>query len=426
MKKLVCLILLLTLIVPGAGLASAQDDPVTLRYTFWIALDHPAVIDAFQPLAEAYMAENPNVTIEYSFIPFAEYNTTIGTQLSGNEPPDAGWIVERSGPAFQDAGILYDLGPTLREDEAYDFADFSEPALGLWTEDEVVYGIPFSTSPFITTFNATLFEQAGIETPAELAAKGEWTWEALREAARAIKEETGAWGFVSVDAALYTSTGNAWATIIAPLRAYGTDVFDAENNCTMDSEAAVESLGLLHQMIFEDQSMVPPGTEVVFESGNVGMTIGQVSRLTNLDDATFEWGITTMPGGPAGDAHIIGQAAMVVFDGANNTKQEAAADFVKYLTSEEGVATLAPFFPPARLSVLGSEEFLTGNSRVSPDDMENVVAAATAGGRVLSGHKNWSEIELIGATALDMLWMPDADVPATLSMFCDLVEPYLE
>ena len=99
---------------------------------------------------------------------------------------------------------------------------------------------------------------------------------------------------------------------------------------------------------------------------------------------------------------------------------------MKFLTSEEGVATLAPFFPPARISVLGSEEFLTGNPRVGRDDMENVVALATAEGRVLSGHKNWSEIELIGATALDMLWMPDADVAATLGMFCDLIEPYLE
>ncbi|HML21601.1 MAG TPA: sugar ABC transporter substrate-binding protein [Aggregatilinea sp.] len=427
MKKLVILVLLAALILPAANFAAAQsDEPVTLRFTFWIALDHPAAVEVFQPLADAYMAEHPNVTIEFSFIPFADYEETIATQLSGDEPPDAGWIVEKSGPAFEDAGVLLDLSETLKSDEAYNYADFSESAMGLWTVDDAVYGIPFSNSPIITIFNKTLFDEAGLDTPDVLSANGEWTWEALASAAKTIKDETGKVGFVGNDSSLYLTTGLEWGTIVPLLRAYGADMFTPDNVCTLNSEEAVTAMTLLHNMIFVDQSVTPPGSETVFWGGEVGVTFGQLSRLSNLDDAEFEWGIAPLPSGPAGDVSVIGQAAIVAFNGANNKNQAAAADFVKYLTTQEGIGMLSKYFPPARLSVLESPEFLASNPRVSEEDMQNVVAAAIANGSVLTSHKNFPEIELIGATALDMLWSPDADVATTLETYCQLIAPSLE
>lgn len=425
MKKLLVLVLLLSLIVPAVGSAGAQDDEVTLRFTFWIPTDHPAAVDIYQPMAEAFEAENPGVSIEYSFIPFDEYEQTIVTQLSGDNPPDAGWVVERSGPGFLNAGVLMDLSGVLSADEAYDYADFSDPALGLWKDGDALYAIPFSTSPQFTLFNKTLFDEAGIDDPATRAANGEWTWESLADAAKTIKDETGAWGFVSSDAALYTSAGHAWGTLVPLLRAYGTDIFNADNECTMNSDEAVAAFELLYSMIFDDQSVVPPGSETVFWSGDAAVTFAQTSRLSNLDDAEFEWGITTLPAGPGGDVSVIGQAAIAVFDGRNNEHQDIAAEFVKFLTTKEGVAQHAAFFPPARLSVLESDDFLNSNSRLGPDDMQ-IVADAIANGSVLTAHANFPEIELLGATALDLMWMSDADVQSTLDMYCDLITPSLQ
>ena len=176
----------------------------------------------FLPLAEQYKAET-GVSIEYVFIPYGEYETTLGTRLSGDNPPDAGWVVERNGPAFIDAGVLYDIGPTLKGDAEYDYADFSVPASAQWVVGDAVYGVPFSTSPFITIFNKDLFAAAGLDTPDVLEAKGEWTWEALRSAAKAIADQTDAWGFVGNDggAAMYSAA--PWGTVMPALRAYGAD-----------------------------------------------------------------------------------------------------------------------------------------------------------------------------------------------------------
>lgn len=403
---------------------SAQED-VEITFTFWIPTDHVIAETVLNPIAEAYTAENPNVTINYEFIPFGDYETTIATRLSGSDAPDAGWIVERSGPAFIDSGVLYDMGESLRANDAYDYADFSEAASSQWLDGDAVYGIPFSTSPFITIYNASLFEAAGLDTPDVMYANGEWTWEALREAANTIATETDAWGFVGTDGGDGMYRTQRFATLVPLLRAYGTDIL-ADNSCVINSPEAVEAVSLLHSMVFEDMSTVPPGDETVFWTGDVGVTFGQISRLSNLDDAEFDWGIAPMPAGPAGESPIIGQAAITVFDGPNNENQEIAADFVRFLTSQDGVTQMSPFFPPARLSVLESEAFLTGNSRVSEEDMANVIVPAIANGTVLTSHPRFPEIELTGAVALDTLWMPDADVASALALYCQTISPFLE
>lgn len=424
MKTRVLLILTMVLFILALTMSVAAQDDVELIFTFWIPTDHVIVETVLGPIADAYMEENPNVTIQYEFIPFGEYETTIATRLSGSDAPDAGWIVERNGPAFVASGVLYDIGEVLRGDEDYDYADFSEAASSQWLDGDAVYGVPFSTSPFITIYNATLFEAVGLDTPDVLYENGEWTWETLREIAKTISDETEAWGFVGTDGGSGMYQTQRYATLIPVLRAYGSDII-VDETCVANSEEAVEAVSLLHAMVFEDMSTVPPGDETVFWTGDVGVTFGQISRLSNLDEAEFDWGIAPMPAGPAGEGPVIGQAAITVFDGANNEQQELAADFVRFMTTEDGVAQMAQFFPPARYSVLESQAFLTGNSRVSEEDMAGVIAPAIANGTVLTSHARFPEIELTGAVALDTLWMPDADVAAAMDLYCQTITPYL-
>jgi multiple sugar transport system substrate-binding protein len=421
LKKLAVLLFLVALVVPAANFAAAQDQ--TLVFTMWINTDHPATVNVFQPLADQYKAQT-GVSVEYVFLPYEEYDAQLATRLSSNDPPDAGWVVERNGPAYIDAGVLYDLAPTLKGDPEYDYADFSVPASAQWVVGDAVYGVPFSTSPFITIFNKDLFAAAGVDTPDVMAANGEWTWDALRTAAKAIVDKTDSWGFVGNDggAAMYSPA--PWGTITPILRAYGADII-ANNKCVLNSDQGVEAMQLLHDMIFTDKSVVPPGDETVFWTGDVGMTFGQISRLSNLDNATFGWGIAPLPSGPAGYKPIIGQAAISVFNGKNNKKQELAADFVRFLTTKDGVTLMTQFFPPARLSVLDSDAFLTTNPRVSPEDMKNVIAPAIAEGTVLTSHPRFPEIELTGGAVLDMMWQPDADIAATADLYCQTISQYL-
>jgi multiple sugar transport system substrate-binding protein len=311
----------------------------------------------------------------------------------------------------------------LREQADYNFPDFSPTALELWTRDDAVYGVPFSTSPFIVYYNADLFEQAGLETPRELAAKGEWTWDALAAAAKTISEQTpGVYGFVGKDAER-AYTDRVWQTLIPQLRAYGTDLWNEAGECTLASPEAVTAISRYHQMIFADKSVVPPGEQADFFAGQAAMTINQLSRAVTLAEAPFAWDIAPLPAGPAGQPYIIGQAAFGAFNNSKNP--ELARDFVAFVTDPQNVRKLAQFYPPARVSVLDSGAIAEANPKIDPAAIDVAIVAGIKQGAVLPSHPEWSKIDLAARAELDNLWLPDADPAAVLPAVCEAITPLL-
>ncbi|MCP4623115.1 MAG: extracellular solute-binding protein, partial [bacterium] len=162
MKNLSRYYLIITLVLLTIGLAAcnaappppwtpeqisgAEDEAINLRFTIWSGNKaHLAMLNKF---ARSYRESHPNVTVQFDTILTRDYIDKVTIQLGASNPPDAGWIFERSAPAFIEAGVLEDLGPVLRKTPDYDLADLSESALRLWKKDDAIYGIPFSTSPF--------------------------------------------------------------------------------------------------------------------------------------------------------------------------------------------------------------------------------------------------------------------------------------
>ncbi|MCP4540798.1 MAG: sugar ABC transporter substrate-binding protein [Chloroflexi bacterium] len=399
-----------------------NDEQVNLRFTIWSGNEaHLTMLNKF---AETYRESHPNVTVQFDTIPTGDYTDKVTIQLAGSNPPDGGWIVERSAPTFIAAEVLVDLGPVLRQIPGYDMADLSESALLLWKKEDAIYGIPFSTSPFLILYNRDLFEIASIETPDELLTQDQWTWKALAEAAKRIADVTpsGIYGFESVDAAVYDK--GFWLTLVPIMWAYGGDAWDSEGTqCLFNSDRSIAAIRLYHDMVFADKSAVPPGEQADFFSGQSAITIAQLSRVAKLQDVTFAWGVVPLPSGPNGEASVIGQAALAVFEASEHKDQ--AIDFVAFMTNKENVLTMAEFFPPARDSVLESEAFLKANPLVDPDSMEQSVVAAIQSGRVLPNHVEFPNIDMITHIEFKNLWVPDADLQAVLSNICESIDPFL-
>ena len=400
--------------------APAPAQPANLRFTAWIGPDHPAMV-AYNEIAQAYIADHANVaSITFDTIPFGEYTSKLTLQLAGGNPPDGGWVLESTAPQFVASQVMADLQPALTQAEGYNLTDFSESSLALWKAGEGLYALPFSTSPFLVLYNKDLFQAAGLEDPNALAARGEWTWEALATAAKTIAATQDAYGLEGVDGNMYTT---AWSTLTPIVRSYGGDFWDAANNCTMNSPESVAALQFFHDMIFVDQSVVPPGEIGDFFTGRSAMTFGQISRLTKLDNAEFAWDIAPLPAGPVSQAITIGQAGLTIFN--NSPQREAAIDFLAYLTNPENSQTMAAFFPSARSSVINSEAFLTGNPRLSSEQMKLVVAGIE-NGSVLPNHQNFSQIDLSARASIDKLWNADADVQAIMDEVCAAITPLLQ
>lgn len=413
-KRLICSAALSASLGFVANTASAEE----LRFTVWTGSE--AHLKMLGEIADGFTATHPDVIVRFDTIPFGDYVQKITLQMAGGNAPDLGWLLENSAPAFVEAGALADVSETLKATPDYDYGDFSQPAMGLWEKSDATYGIPFSTSPFLVYFNKSLYDAAGLETPDQRVKDGTWTWEQLKADAKSLRDSSsGIWGFETFDGQGYGS--RVWHTLIPIIRAYGGTAWEGDS-CRLDSPLAVDGIKLFHDMVYTDGSVVPPGEQGDFFSGKAALTVTQISRVSKLADATFEWGLAPLPSGPAGDAATVGQAAVVAF--AQGKNKEIAAEFLAHMTSKENVAKMAAFFPPARKSVLEAKEFLSSNPAVAPENMA-FVADGIENGSVLPSHQRFPQIEAEARPNFDALWSKDADVAATMKKLCSSIQPLL-
>ena len=209
--------------------------------------------------------------------------------------------------------------------------------------------------------------------------------------------------------------------LMPPIRAYGGDAW-ANGECGFDKPEAIAAVKQLHDMVFKDKSIVPPGEQGDYFSGNSAMTINQISRASKMPEAGFAWGIAPLPTGPGGESPVIGQAAIVVFD--QGKQKELAAEFVAHMTNKENVATMAQFFPPARKSVLETDAFINGNKLIPADQMKNLSAAISAG-KVLPSHEKSPQISPRWRRRSTRCGSADANVEESLKAVCAAIQPLL-
>lgn len=400
------------------SVAEENNEPVNIKFTLWGSDAHIALLTE---ISEEYRQTHPNVTFEFTSIPVADYVSKLAVQLAGNDQPDMGWMLESPALGWEDAGALIDLSSYLKDDAAFNLSDFSESSLSLWTQGDALYGIPFSTSPMFIAYNADLFEAAGLDTPSESYAKGEWTWEKFAEDAKAITDlGNGNIGYVHID----EISTNPWRLLVPVMQAYGGGSWSSDGkDCLMKTDESVEAATLIHDMMYVDNSIVKPNEKVDFTSGTVGMTMRQLSWLSSLADVTFKWDFAPLPSGPAGAKPIVGQAAVVVFNSSSN--KEVAIDFLKFLMNSENSAKLSQFFPQARASVLDAGSIETTNPTLNPESIQTAIIDQIKNGTVLPSHVEYSKIDLAVRAELDKLWTTDVDIKSVMNTACDAMAPYL-
>lgn len=404
----------------GEGTGGEEATGATsLRVTVWTG--NEAHLELFNGIADDFVAQHDTVEeVEFDVLPFENYNDALTVQLAGGNPPDLGWLFERNAPEFVEAGVLHDVGPSLRDDAEYGFDDISESAMSLWVDGEAVYGYPFSTSPFAFFYNADMFGEAGLDTPDELLEAGEWTWEAVADASQTIVDD----GVAPHGMIVRDFDYNIWDNLATVWRGWGASPWSEDGTeCTMADPEMVDAMTWFHDLAFERGGHPGPGQSADFFAGDTAMTITQISRASLLEEDGFEWGLVPLPSGPAGAAQVVGQAGIGVFQ-ASQARPEAV-EFLKFWTNEENSRDMAQFFPPPRASLLTGEVLSDTNPLLSEKQLESVVIEGIASGDPIPSHVNFAQLRDTIRSELDALWVEDADVASVLDNVCAAAEPLL-
>ena len=77
----------------------------------------------FDSIAEEYQADHPEIkSITFESLPFADYNTTLTTQIAGGNSPDLAWMGDLSKDLIA-SDALVPLTDTLSATEGWDYDD---------------------------------------------------------------------------------------------------------------------------------------------------------------------------------------------------------------------------------------------------------------------------------------------------------------
>ncbi|MFO7320252.1 MAG: extracellular solute-binding protein [Chloroflexota bacterium] len=161
MRKLSLLVMILLMV--GAGAAVAQDEPITIDlWHIQSTGDGPQLI---QQAADRYMADNPHVTVEVVPMQNDPYKTRILTAMGAGDPPCI-FISWGGGPLYEyvQANQVVDLTDYMTADNYTEH--FLPASLSNATFDGRIYGVPVeNTAIAVLFYNKAIFEEYGLEPP---------------------------------------------------------------------------------------------------------------------------------------------------------------------------------------------------------------------------------------------------------------------
>lgn len=179
LRKVFVLTSLVIIVALGLTACSGTTQPATepaepaepvaekVTVTWWhisTAEDHKAV---WQKLADEYMADHANVTIEITVLENEAFKTKLTTVMQSGEPPDifqswGGGVMNE----YATAGLLKDITADLDADGGAWRDTFAQGALGVYSYEGINYGVPWDMGMIGWWYNKALFQQAGItDTP---------------------------------------------------------------------------------------------------------------------------------------------------------------------------------------------------------------------------------------------------------------------
>jgi len=340
---LVVALLALTFSVP-----SFAQDKVVINW--WHISTEESQKAYWQGLADAYMAENPNVDIQITVLENAAFKERLVTVMQAGDPPD---LFESWGGAvlwnYANNGLVRDIAPELEGEWKDSFS--AQAALELFGQDGEYYGVPWTWGAVGIFYNKALFEQAGLDPENPPA-----TWAEFVDAVQILKD-AGITPFGLGEAE--TWTGHFWWVYLAT-RLGGQEAFLKAYNRTgsFADEPFVQAGEYLQELIdmgaFNDSYMAlnHPEMEGLFGNSECAMILmGQWVPDAQAqysedgegigDDNLGFFNFPAIEGGAGNPGDVMGGGDGIA---VGKNAPDEAIDFLKYLTNADNQRAGAALF----------------------------------------------------------------------------------
>ncbi len=345
LTKLATIVAASALALTGCTAAGAESNPTTtVTFRLW----DETVAAAYEDSFDAFEDANPGINVDVSVVGWADYWTKLRTDVAGKTMDDLFWVNNSYFGAYADSGNLVDVG-SLFDAEATDGWEAS--VVQQFTRDDTLWGVPQLYDAGIAVYyNADLLEAAGI-SPDDLNTLT-WSPDAAEDTylpvAQALTLDAGgaAAGSTSFDGKpVQYGTNLAYdlQAILLPFIGSNGGIYQDGDEFAFSDPQTVEAVDYLVNGI-NTAKIAPSAAETntngdfsrdAFLQGSMAMFQSGLYNLKNVSDgAEFEWGVASIPAGPAGRVSVTN--GVVVAGNAASDKQEAIAKVLTWLGSEEG------------------------------------------------------------------------------------------
>lgn len=318
---------------------SASDgEKVHLKWAAWDI----SLITYWNDLANKYMELNPNVEIELVDFGSNDYSNVLATELSGSGT-DFDVVSLKDVPSYATLvgkGVLEPLDNYITQDSV-DLAKYAGVTDQV-TVDNSLYELPFRSDIWLVFYNKDVFDAKGLDYPTN-----DMTIEEYDALARAVSDD-------AFGEEVYGSHYHTWSSTI---QLFG--ILDGKHSIL---DKNYDFMIPYYEMVLaeEDDGICQKYTDLkteslhysaAFSEGNVAMiNMGSwfvTTLINNLASGEYDtslcgnWGIAAYPhpDGVAAGTTLGAITGLAIT--SESQKKDAAWDFIKWVSGEEGAAVLA-------------------------------------------------------------------------------------
>ena len=294
---------------------------------------YKARVEAIDKLIANFEKANPEITVKHTSFPYADYRKKVSIAISSGDGPDLvqlyyGWLND-----YRDGGLIQPLPKdTFPHDEIE--SNFFKMVSSMKVDGDY-WGLPTAVRSLALFYNNDLFSEAGLSGPPE-------TLDQMVEYAKKLTKTDSAGNYIQVGFAVDTDgqDHHFWREVL--IRHFGGQPYSNDGQkVTYNTDAGAEALKYLTD--FEkthktgSNGFMNRGQDA-FAAGKAGMVLDgsfRISKFNKTDGLNFS--ISELPGHNGTRYNFSSFWANALSTKAKGEKKEAAAKFLKYLTSEEAM-----------------------------------------------------------------------------------------
>lgn len=340
---------------PGSGdagsAATSEETEATGTTTVTFRLWDDVAAPAYEESFDAFMAQNPDITVQVEVVPWGDYWERLPLDLQSGDMADIFWTNTSNFGRYADNGNLINIDEVIGEDHD----EWTESVVSLYERDGALWGVPQLWDSIALYYNADLVDAAAVD-PTDLTwVPGGGEGDTLLPAARALTADSAGLhpeeeGFNPDDRVTFGFNAQAdlQAIYLDFLGSAGAEFQDDDGQFAFASPEGEAAFQYLVDMVntwhvapsAADTNTNGDITRDLFLQGRLGLfQSGPYNLKTIAENAEFTWGLAPMVAGPEGRVSVMHGVAAV--GNADTENMDATVTVLKWLGSADGQAALA-------------------------------------------------------------------------------------